>query len=48
MVKKFKEDLRKEEILHEEKLIQKSEELVLLRKRDFLRDHKRAAIKQGK
>ena len=48
MVKKFMEDLRKEEIYQQTKVIQKAEELALLRKRDFIRDNKRAALKQSK
>ena len=48
MVKKFTEELRKEGLIQEEKLLQKAQELTLLRKRDFIRDRKRAALKQNK
>lgn len=47
MVKKFKEEIKKEEIYIQDKLMQKAEELVLLRKRDFIRDNKRAAMRLG-
>lgn len=46
MGKKYLDDLKKEEILNTEKLVQKAEELTLLRRRDFIRDNKKAAIRK--